>query len=125
VKASVTRLEKQATTTPANDDARIAAAWPKMGAEIVPGEAIPAETGLTDVAISYTKGCYPGQELVERMDSRGSTAPRHLTVLDRRPDDQPGATVRRDGVEIGTVTSVGSSQVLAFVKRGVEGSARD
>ena len=41
-----------------------------MGAEIVPGETIPAETGLTDVAVSFTKGCYPGQELVERMDSR-------------------------------------------------------
>ncbi|MEY2554301.1 MAG: tRNA-modifying protein YgfZ [Ilumatobacteraceae bacterium] len=125
VKASVTRLERQSATTPANDDARIAAGWPKMGAEIVPGEAIPAETGLAEVAVSYTKGCYPGQELVERMDSRGSTAPRHLAVLDRRPDDQPGQPVHRDGVEIGAITSVGSSQVLAFVKRGVEGSARD
>ena len=57
-----------------------------MGAEILPGETIPAETGLAETAISFTKGCYPGQELVERMDSRGSTAPRHLTVLDRRPD---------------------------------------
>ena len=35
--------------------------------EIVPGETIPAETGITDVAVSFTKGCYPGQELVERM----------------------------------------------------------
>jgi folate-binding protein YgfZ len=125
VKATVTTLDEEATTAPANDDERIAAGWPKMGAEILPGETIPAETGLAETAISFTKGCYPGQELVERMDSRGSTAPRHLTVLDRRPDDQSGGTVRRDGVEIGTITSVGSSQVLAFVKRGIEGAARD
>jgi folate-binding protein YgfZ len=125
VKATVTKTEGQAMSTPANDDERIAAGWPKMGAEIVPGEVIPAETGLAEVAVSFTKGCYPGQELVERMDSRGSTAPRHLTVLARRPDDQPGGAVRRGGVEIGTITSVGASHVLAFVKRGVEGAARD
>ena len=61
--------------------ARVDAAWPAMGAEIVPGESIPAETGITDVAVSFTKGCYPGQELVERMDSRAVTAPRLLRRL--------------------------------------------
>ena len=47
-----------------------------------PGETIPAETGITDVAVDFKKGCYPGQELVERMDSRGAAAPRRLRVLD-------------------------------------------
>ena len=122
VKATVTTLDAEPATTPADEDGRIAACWPKMGAEIVPGETIPAETGLDDVAISFTKGCYPGQELVERMDSRGSTAPRHLTVLARRPDDAArrrsfNATVPA----IGTITSVGSTQVLAYIKRGIDG----
>ena len=58
--------------------ARVDAVWPAMGSEIVPGEVIPAETGITAVAVSYTKGCYPGQELVERMDSRGAAPPRLL-----------------------------------------------
>ena len=49
-----------------------------MGFEIVPGETIPAVTGVVTVAVSFTKGCYPGQELVERMDSRGADAPRSL-----------------------------------------------
>ena len=111
-------------TDDVDDDARIAAGWPKMGAEIVPGETIPAETGLGEVAISFTKGCYPGQELVERMDSRGSTAPRSLSVLQRHPDDAPGASVTSDGVEIGTITSVGSTQVLAYVKRAHLGATR-
>ena len=52
-----------------------------MGAEIVPGETIPAVTGVTGVAVNFTKGCYPGQELVERMDSRGAEAPSSLRVL--------------------------------------------
>ena len=40
--------------------------------------AIPAETGLVDAAASFTKGCYTGQELVARMDSRAGAAPRTL-----------------------------------------------
>ena len=125
VKATVLALDREAQSVAADDDARIAACWPKMGSEIVPGETIPVETGLADVAVSFTKGCYPGQELVERMDSRGSTAPRHLTVLPRRPADLPGAGVLRDGAEIGRITSVGATQVLAYIKRGSDGSARD
>lgn len=73
--------------------ARIEAAWPAMGAEIVPGETIPAETGITDVAVSFTKGCYPGQELVERMDSRAATAPRVLRTLDVAEAERLGARI--------------------------------
>lgn len=125
VKATVEAQQPSGGSVGADDDARIAAAWPKMGVEIVPGETIPAETGVAPLAVSFTKGCYPGQELVERMDSRGSTAPRHLEVLDRKLDDSPGAAVRKDGAEIGTITSVGTTQVLAYVKRGHDGSTRD
>jgi tRNA-modifying protein YgfZ len=125
VKATVTVVDDEAGSVVAGEDERIAAGWPRMGAEIIGGETIPAETGLADVAVSYTKGCYPGQELVERMDSRGSTAPRHLAVLPRRPDDVADAPVLRDGVEIGRITSVGTTQVLAYIKRGIDGAARD
>jgi tRNA-modifying protein YgfZ len=125
VKATVESVSATTGSSDADEDARIAAGWPKMGAEIVPGEAIPAETGLTEVAVSYTKGCYPGQELVERMDSRGSMAPRHLSVLPRRADDAPGSAIVHDGAQIGTITSVGTTQVLAYVKRGQDGTARD
>jgi tRNA-modifying protein YgfZ len=125
VKAKVTAMAANGGGVAPDDDARIAAGWPAMGAEIAPGETIPVETGLAEVAVSFTKGCYPGQELVERMDSRGSTAPRHLTVLLRREGDVPGSVVLRDGVEIGIVTSVGSRQVLAYIKRGHDGDRRD
>ncbi len=84
--------------------ARIDAVWPQMGAEIVPGETIPAETGITDIAVSFTKGCYPGQELVERMESRGATAPRLLQRV-------------RVSDGVGTVTSSHGEFALAYVKR--------
>ena len=97
--------------------ARVAAAWPAMGSEIQPGETIPAETGVTPVAVSFTKGCYPGQELVERMDSRGSVAPRLLQVVDVPADAAPGDPLVRDGDTIGTLTSVAGTRAIASVKR--------
>lgn len=87
--------------------ARIAAVWPAMGAEIVPGDTIPAETGITGVAVSFTKGCYPGQELVERMDSRAVTAPR---LLQRVPAADAAAMGAR-------VTSELQGDTLAYVPR--------
>jgi folate-binding protein YgfZ len=110
-------------TDTAAEDARIAAGWPRMGAEIVPGETIPAVTGVTGVAVNFTKGCYPGQELVERMDSRGAEAPATLRVLTIGAEVPTGvapgdAVVDASGATIGTVTSVGSTQALATIKRG-------
>jgi tRNA-modifying protein YgfZ len=96
--------------------ARIAAAWPRMGAEIVPGSTIPGETGITDVAVSFTKGCYPGQELVERMDSRGAAAPRQLRRIDVPPGTAVGAEVAVEG-HLATITSVAGSAALALVGR--------
>ncbi|MGD9999459.1 MAG: folate-binding protein YgfZ [Ilumatobacteraceae bacterium] len=97
--------------------ARIEAVWPAMFAEITPGSTIPAETGIADVAVSFTKGCYPGQELVERMDSRGSSAPRQLRRVEVAPGTTAGDPYVLDGVEAGVVTSVLGTAALALVKR--------
>jgi folate-binding protein YgfZ len=88
-------------------ESRIVAAWPAMGSEIVPGETIPGETGITGVAVSFTKGCYPGQELVERMDSRAALPPRQLRHLTVAEASKLGATV----------TSRSRDEVLAYVPR--------
>ena len=78
---------------------RIALGWPALGAELVPGESIPAATGLAGIAVSFTKGCYPGQELVERMDSRAAEAPRSLRRLAVAEGTAPGDPVL-DGDEV-------------------------
>ena len=88
--------------------ARIEAGWPSMGTEITDAS-IPAETGVVASAVSFTKGCYPGQELVERMDSRGSTAPRFVRRLRGPGAAGVGDVVASDGKDLGTLTSVAVS----------------
>ncbi len=108
------------TSSEAHEAARIAAGWPRMGAEIVPGKTIPAVTGVVPVAVNFTKGCYPGQELVERMDSRGADAPMSLRIVDVPAGAVAGDPLVADGVEVGTITSVSPAggSALAMVRRG-------
>lgn len=107
-------------TPEALEVARVAAGWPAMGAEIVPGETVPAGLGVVPIAVSFTKGCYPGQELVERMDSRGAAAPRSLRRVEVPPTTKVGDAVHADGRDVGVVTSVAGHTALAWVQRGVE-----
>lgn len=101
------------------DEMRIRAGWPLMGQDLTT-DMIPGETGIIECAVSFTKGCYPGQELVERMDSRGSTAPRMLRVIHATADTSVGDDVILDDVIVGRYTSVANSIALAVIKRGVD-----
>ena len=96
---------------------RIEAGFPKMGAEL-DERTIPGETGLVEVAASFTKGCYTGQELVARIDSRGGNVPRRLRGVTGR-GVSVGAVVEVDGREVGTITSAAGDVGLAYVKRDV------
>jgi folate-binding protein YgfZ len=109
-----------AAPSDAHEIARVGAGWPRMGFEIVPGDTIPAVTGVVPVAVNFTKGCYPGQELVERMDSRGADAPKSLRIVDVGTGATPGDPVLVDGAEVGTITSVSpvGHVALAMIKRG-------
>jgi len=99
------------------EESRIIDGWPALGSEIIPGETLAAETGLTTVAVSFTKGCYPGQELVERMDSRGALPPRRIVRVVVESGTEVGSPVIRDGAEVGQVTSVAGVNALARVGR--------
>jgi len=66
---------------------------------------IPHEAGLQDSHISYTKGCYTGQEIVERVRSRGQVNRRRVELLfsgDAVPE--PDSLLTLDGKEVGHVT---------------------
>ena len=99
---------------------RIRAGVPRMGAEITV-DTIPAELGqwVIDAAVSFTKGCYTGQELVARIDSRGGNVPRHLRGL-VGPGLVVGAPVTVGEKEVGVVTSASGDVGLAFLHRTVE-----
>ena len=111
---------------------RIEWGLPKMGAEL-DERTIPAEAGeaLIAATVSFSKGCYTGQELVARIDSRGGKVPRRLrgVVIATNVVPPVGATVRvadGDGKDVGALTSVAESLerrapvALAFVSRSVE-----
>jgi folate-binding protein YgfZ len=106
---------------------RIEAGVPAMGRELDEGT-IPAEAGIVDRAVSFTKGCFTGQELVARIDSRGGNVPRHLrgVVVQTNVIPPAGATVAVDGKAVGELTSVAQSferrapVALAYVRRAVE-----
>ena len=97
------------------EQARIIAAWPTMNTDVTE-TSIPAETGIIDEAVSFTKGCYPGQELVERMDSRGSIAPRQLRYVQVGEDAVVGQEVEHEGRQ-GMITSLSGTHALVALKR--------
>jgi folate-binding protein YgfZ len=96
---------------------RIAAGVPRMGREL-DESTIPASAGIVDRSVSFTKGCYTGQELVARIDARGDRVP---TKLRRVTGDVPeGATLHVEDREVGHVTSTAAGVALAYVRREVE-----
>ena len=106
---------------PPTDDvaARVAAGWPTMGREIEPGETIPVETSVNPLAVSFTKGCYTGQELVERMDSRQATAPKRLVRLRGDATLSEGQELTAGGKVVGRVTTAAGLVGLGYVARSV------
>ncbi len=103
---------------------RIEAGMPAMGTEL-DEHTIPAEAGVVERSVSFTKGCYTGQELVARVDSRGSNTPRRLRgVVVEGAVPSPGAELVLDDRVVGALTSVEPSPegavALAYVRREVE-----
>lgn len=100
---------------------RMAYGLPAMGTEIQPGD-IPNETGLVERAASFTKGCYRGQELVERIDSR--TGGRRTVCRLRSPVPLSAGDELRDGGGA-TVATVLSTATLNDLTVGFARSRSD
>jgi len=99
---------------------RIEAGTPAWGKEL-DESVLPAEAGLDETHISFTKGCYPGQEPVARLHYRGHPN-RGLRVLEL--DAQPGDELVYDDKVVGRVTSAVPGKALAYVRREVPAEAR-
>src|SRR3954467_2261305 len=101
---------------------RIAAATPRFGREI-DDRVLPAEAGLEERAISFSKGCYPGQEPIARQHYRGKVN-RRLRVLDVEGDVPDRETpVVLGEKEVGRVTSAVPGLALAYVRVEVPADA--
>ena len=93
--------------------ARIEAGVPAWGKEL-DEKVLPAEAGLDETHISFTKGCYPGQEPIARLHYRGHVN-RKLRVLEVE-SAQPGDEVVHDGKVVGRVTSAVVGLALGYVR---------
>jgi folate-binding protein YgfZ len=96
------------------DDHRIAAGEPRFGADFGPDN-FPQETGLDD-AVSYTKGCYLGQEVVARLHYRGQVSRQmRSVVLDMEEPPPVGTELLLEGRPAGVLSSVAFSPELGKV----------
>jgi folate-binding protein YgfZ len=98
---------------------RIESGVPRWGREI-DERVLPAEAGLTETHVSFTKGCYPGQEPIARQHYRGKLN-RRLRVLELGGDDVPAydAEIRLDDKVVGRVTSAVRGLALGYVRSEV------
>jgi folate-binding protein YgfZ len=98
VDETVTRVGEEAW-----EAARIEAGLPVNGLELTEAT-IAAEAGLVERTVSFTKGCFTGQELVARLDSRGSKVARKLAGLVMAGDEGHG-----QGDDAGALPPVGAA----------------
>ena len=100
---------------------RILARRPRWGAEI-DDRVLPAEAGLTQTHVSFTKGCYPGQEPVARLQHRGKVN-RELRVIEVEGRPERDAEVRHGDRVVGRITSAVPGLALAYVRTDVPADA--
>jgi folate-binding protein YgfZ len=91
---------------------RIESGLPRMGYEIT-DETIPLEVGLWD-DVSFSKGCYIGQEILVRMEGRGQIARRLVLVQLSHPLPH-GSSLLSEGRKAGRLTSVANSPELGWI----------
>jgi folate-binding protein YgfZ len=110
------------------ETARIEAGLPRFGTDITP-ENFPAEAGILDRAVSFSKGCYPGQETVAKMYYRGRPN-RTLHRLEiEGPLPSPGTPILQEEKQVGTITSIapliidGRTLALGYLSRNAKEDA--
>lgn len=103
---------------------RIALGVAEGSADLPPGKALPLEANfdVLDV-ISFTKGCFVGQEVTARMEHRGLVRKRLVPVRFLGSPPPAGATVALEGREVGEIRSVLGARGLALLRSEALGRA--
>jgi tRNA-modifying protein YgfZ len=102
---------------------RIEAGIPRWGAEI-DDRILPAEAGLTETHVSFTKGCYPGQEPIARQHYRGKLNRRlRVLELEGEAEPEPETEILLAGKAVGRITSAVPGMALGYVRAEVPDDA--
>ena len=107
------------------ETARIAAGIPRFGSDITT-ENFPAEAGLLERAVSFEKGCYPGQETVARMHYRGHPNRTLHRLVVEGPPPAPGTEIVQGEKKVGRLTSIaplpvnGETLALGYLSRNAD-----
>jgi folate-binding protein YgfZ len=96
---------------------RIVCGVPKGGVDFAYGDAFPHETNMDRLeGISFDKGCYVGQEVVSRMQHRGTARTRTVRLIVDGPAPEAGVDVIADGKTVGTFGSAREGHALALLR---------
>ena len=96
---------------------RIRQGVPEGGRDYAFSEAFPHEVLFDQLnGVDFAKGCYVGQEVVSRMEHRGTARKRIVPVEGGAPLPASGTSVEADGVPIGTIGSVSGASGLALIR---------
>jgi len=109
-------LDAELATTLSADEVeriRIESASPAWGKEL-DDTILPAEAGLDETHVSFTKGCYPGQEPIARLHYRGKVN-RSLRALEVE-GAEAGDEIRHGDKVVGRITSAVSNRALGYVR---------
>ncbi|MFZ0778093.1 MAG: folate-binding protein, partial [Xanthobacteraceae bacterium] len=117
--AAAAAAELGADLVPANDYGahRIALGVPQGGVDFSYGDAFPHETDMDQLGgVDFSKGCYVGQEVVSRMEHRGTARTRAVPVRYDGPAPEAGAAITAAERQIGTMGSAAGGRGVAMVR---------
>jgi tRNA-modifying protein YgfZ len=114
-------LATEARDSQEHERMRIRACTPRWGREL-DDRVLPQEAGLTETHVSFTKGCYPGQEPIARLHYRGKVN-RALRVLEVEGEPEPETEVRHGDKIVGRITSSVPGLALAYIRTGLADDA--
>jgi folate-binding protein YgfZ len=96
---------------------RIATGVPRGGLDFMYSDAFPHETNMDRLAgVDFDKGCYVGQEVVSRMQHRGTARTRSVKVLLEDHSPEPGVSVMAGDKPVGTMGSSAQGKGIALVR---------
>jgi folate-binding protein YgfZ len=101
----------------AYDAHRVASGVPRGGVDFMYGDAFPHETNMDRLhGVDFDKGCYVGQEVVSRMQHRGTARTRTVRIILDGPAPEPGAVVLAGDKPVGTMGSAAGHHGLALIR---------